>query len=453
MGFCPRSSEQRVFFMSAEIVVEQPVLEEIAMPTVFTVPETTAETVAVRRAARFIGSVALGEEVEGPTIEKPLESLHEAIQEAAGGDPTARELIKINAKTTGVEQAIKTGHVGTKVPLFVSSHGEIFQHRQSFSAVHANGLRVSAEDPVMSPRAEAEARNKFRLEALNEQGYFDEGYSLVVFSLAENHPEFFTETMTCSIQVTSKNEEGFTTEPAFVSGIAEPGGEQHDMQTVVKLYATLGVDISGKTPAEIIDTPLLIHNSLMPNGAIDVVKWWDDCAGGTFFGENKPRSDYLEYLETCAEREKRFEPKAEKVTDQLISEHLFIHTPLMAAKRLHKLSEEQMVEQAIGDTDIDPRVFGPAAPYIERARIAYLQGAVEQLIENIRMAKSTARTVSCPGSGFNSDSLDPFSDESTQDTSDCEYVSKECPKCGRKNVKTTETATAIRGDCGCSASK
>ena len=450
--------------MSAEMLVEQPpyeqsppdiFAEEAGMPLVIPASETTAEAVASRHAIRFIGSVSMREEVEGPSIERPIDSLHDAIQKAANGDLEARQNVKINAKTIGIEQTIKTGHVGAKVPLFFTEEGELFQYRQSLDSVQANGLKVAEGDPIMQPRTEAEVHNKFRIESLHEQGYFDEGYSLVVISLAEDHPEFFTETMSCSIQVTGKSEDGLTTEPAFVAGIKEPGGEQHDMETVIKLYDMFGIDIRGKSRAEIIDTPLLIHNSLISNGAVDVVKMWDDCADGTFFGENKPRQDYLKYLEICAEREERFEPKAERVTDQIISEYRSIHTPVMATKRLHKLSEAQMVEQAIADTDIDPRVFGPAAPYIEQARIAYQQGEAEQLLKHIRTAKSTAQTSSCPGSGIKNNPLEPLADENSENSSDndCEFISKECPECGEKNVKTTVTKNKISGSCGCSKTR
>lgn len=36
---------------------------------------------------------------------------------------------------------------------------------------------------------------------------------------------------------------------------------------------------------------------------------------------------------------------------------------------------------------------------------------------------------------------------------DCEFISKECPMCHKKNVKTTSTKSHIKGDCGCSVKK
>lgn len=425
--------------------------EHDAAPPFMAAQETTSEMVAMRYATRFLGRVAMNEDVEDLAIREPIDSLRDAIQKAANGDQEARQLVKINAKTVGVEQTIKTGHIGKKVPLLLTPQGELYQHRQSLNSVHTNALKVSEDDPVMLPRAEAEARNKFRIEALYEQGYFED-YSLVVVSLAEDHPEFFTETMTTSIQVTGKDGAGLATEPAFVSGVTEPGGEQHDMETAINFFARFGIDVSGMTPAEIINTPVLIHNSLIPDGAVNIVEWWDDDAGGTWFGENKPRQNYLEYLDICAEREERFEPKAEMTTEQIIREYHLINTERGATQRLHELSQDQMVELAIGDTDIDPRVFGPAARYIERARLAYQRGEAEQLLSDMSTAKLTAETTSCPGAGV--DPNGPNRKNKDKDTSeDCEFVSKKCPMCGAKNVKTKVTKNKITGSCGCSKSK
>ena len=42
---------------------------------------------------------------------------------------------------------------------------------------------------------------------------------------------------------------------------------------------------------------------------------------------------------------------------------------------------------------------------------------------------------------------------SSKSDEDCEYISKECPSCHEKNVKTYETKTHITGKCGCSIEK
>jgi hypothetical protein len=53
--------------------------------------------------------------------------------------------------------------------------------------------------------------------------------------------------------------------------------------------------------------------------------------------------------------------------------------------------------------------------------------------------------------GFGNQSDDKES--SKDDDGECEFVSKSCPSCGVKNVKTTVTKTHIKGTCGCSKRK
>lgn len=367
---------------------------EFEQPEVFVVPEMDGDQIIVETTARFIGAVLTDRtvEVESPKVERPIESLYDAIQRAAEGDDQAEKVIELNARTDVIERTIKVGHVMNPVPLFINEHGKVVQHGQSYDSIQANSLRHAADNPIMRARTEAEARNAFRTERLNKEGFFDDGYSMVVFSRAEDLPGFFTETMSVAIQVTRKQGNGLVIETAFVAGIAEPGAEQHDDQTITSLAATFGVDLRGKTPAEIIDTPLLIKDMT----AIDLVKRYDECAGGTFFGENKPRQDYLDYHKECLMREQSFAPRVAAIKAELISEARFINSPLQATKRLHIISEKHMVEHAINDTSIDVRVFGPGAMHIVQARIYEEAGNYEAAMRETQYAKQKAITNSCP---------------------------------------------------------
>jgi hypothetical protein len=254
--------------------------------------------------------------------------------------------------------------------------------------------------------------------------------------------------MSCAIQVTSKCGEGLATEPAFVSGIEEEAGKQHDGSTLVELYGLLGVDIESKTPAEIIDTPFLIHNSLIPNGVIDLVKLYDDCAGGTFFGESKPRQDYLEYKSQCELRELAFVPKIEKITTELISEADRIDSKAIATKRLHELSEKNMVEYAVIDPSIDPDVFGTvAAKHIENARHYFHIGDFESAQNETQEAKQTAISSSCPSgaSSLEGGKSSMFSSEEDEFGS----LSFKCPK-GHSNTRKRKQLLTNCQKCGVS---
>ena len=428
------------------------------LPEVLVVPDMLTDQQTRQRAARFIGVAILGarEAAEFSTVQSPIESLHEAIQLASCGDKVAQALVETNVRTDVIERTIKTGHVMSPVPLVITEEGKIVQHGQSMDSVQANSLRYAADHPIMRARTEAETRNAFRIEELNRAGFFED-YCFVVLSRAENLPEagFFTDTMSCSLQVTAKKDNGLATESAFVSGIASAGGEQHDETTIVKLGAKMGKDLAGMTPAEIIDMPLLVRKDLMPNGAIDIVKQYDDCAGGMFFGEATEREDYMQYLLKCQKREQTFMPKVAMIRDELVGNAKNISSPVEAVEKLHELSEKHMVEKAITDRTIDPLVFGPiAAPHIAHARLAADRGDWADRDNYLQKAKDTASSSSCPGKLKKLNGLDA-DDELETDASDedCEYVSKECPVCHKKNVKTTRTKTSISGDCGCSVKR
>ncbi len=387
---------------SIEALYDHPVYEEFAeselRPEVLVVPDMLTDHETRQRANRFIGMVMCHDvDVEVLTVQQPIESLHVGIKLAVMGDTDALHMVQTNARTDVIERTLKTGHVMDPVPLSVSEEGKVMQFGQTSDSIQANSLRFTANDTVMRARTEAETRNAFRIEELHQTGMFEE-YSLVVLSLAENMPEagFFTDTMSSSIQVTSKHGNGLAIESAFMSGIASTGAERHDFATVAAFGDQMGVDLSGKTAAEIIDTPLLIRNDLIPQGAIDVVRMLDD-VNNTFFGEDKPRENYQLYREQCRFREKSFDPKVALITHDLLFEAATINSPVQAVQRLHKISEKYMVAHAVTDTTINPMVFGRvAARHIETARQHVLMGNIHEAHHEISEAQTTAQSYSCP---------------------------------------------------------
>jgi hypothetical protein len=425
----------------------------------YAVPETAEDILTRARAAEFISKVAVSHCVEAPTNVDPIESLYEGIKRGANRDPEAIKMVKTNARTDVIERTIKAGHV-MSVDLMVDENGKIRQHGQSMDSVQANSLRFAASSKQMRERTEAETRNAFRIEEKYHAGELESNSFVVISRAADNMSDsameeagFFTETMSCAIQVTSVKNGRLVTESAFVAGVAGPNEDRHDKQTVTEMFERLGVDVHDKSAAEIIDTPIMVDNSLIPNGAIDLVEMYDDCAGGMFFGENKDQQNYQDYLRVCRERELRFKPKVDEIVQRLLAEADTITDPVMATHRLHKISEEEMLAQAIGDEDIKPEVFGQeAARHIIEARAAYQAGNVEGLQYYWQRALATADSSSCPGApGTSGESMRNESD--SESSVDCEFVSKECPLCHAKNVKTRVTKTHIYGSCGCSKSK
>lgn len=438
--------------------------KEAWTPMVLAVAENDSDLESRVRTTGFIGSVVTNSEVVLSLTDQRPYSLHDAITEASNGKTEAISMVRRNVATDIVERTIKSGHI-TKVPLEIGKDGCFLQSGQSIADIQRNSLLHASENPKIRSRTEAEIRNMFRIDKTRAQGLLED-YAFVVFSRAPDDMSeeeaskvgFFSDTMSCAIQLTTVENGNPSVESAFVAGKRSWENARHDKATIGKVGDELGVDFHGKDATELLDYPVLIHKSLIPNGVIDIVNIYDRCAGGTFFGESKPKQDYLEYLQTCRQREADLQPQIQKITSQLISEAPTIKSPKEASRRLAKLSEGEMLERSIADKSINPRVFGEAAAWrIEQARYYLDNGQTNMLSDIIYQAKTVAVSSSCPGgvSGnettgvFGESSASSKKSNSSNKLEDCEFVSKECPKCHKKDVKTVVKKGVYYGDCGC----
>ncbi|HET8708996.1 MAG TPA: hypothetical protein VFL85_01810 [Candidatus Saccharimonadales bacterium] len=444
---------------------EEIIGHEIWRPLVINVAELESDRQVQTEARRFIGAVALGDAIISDEVRQAAPwTLMDAIRGAAAGSDEGMKMTTANVRTDVIERTLKAGHI-VEVPMEINADGEIMQYGQTAADIQANSLRFACDDARMRARTEAETRNMFRMNEALRQGLLDE-YNFVVFSRAADDMSetdaqkagFFTDTMSCAIQVTSCENGAMQVESAFVAGKKTWDGPRHDAVTIAKLGAELGTDLSYESATDLVDTPLLIHKSLMPNGVVDVVKLYDDCAGGAFFGQDKPRQNYLAYLQKCREREASFGPRIQAITKQLIDRADSIKTPQDACAWLNKLSQKEMLEHSITDDSIDARVFGIDAAYrIEHARFYYAQGDLQRVQQLTRQAKSLARSSSCPGGVSGGTSTGPENTgegesdgtSSSNELKDCEFISKECPKCHKKNVKTVVKKGRYYGACGC----
>ena len=416
---------------------------------VLVVSEMAEDLLIQYRAARFIGEVLLSGTIEvnnqSETInEAGPESLMEAIHRASKGDEQSRKLIETNVRTDVIERTIKSGHI-TQVQIDLDDQGNLSQFGQTMKSVYANSLRYSYNNSKMRPRTDAETRNAFRIEQLFRSGTLED-YNFVVFSRASDDMSdeemadigFFVDTMSCAIQVTTANGTGLTTETAFVAGKKHNDSQRHDAEMIADLGNQIGINYSQMTAARTIDNPVLIHKNMMPNGVIDLVKLNDELLGGTFFGEARPTQNYLQYAANCTVREKAYEPKVRQIADQLIDEFYTILTPLMATERLHKISEEHMVEYAVQNESINPRVFGDvAAPHIVNARFEFARGNFQTASAETNKAKETSESRSCQ-SGTKSSSEFEGDTNTSSDSSDSDKYGSlkfKCDKCGHINTR------------------
>lgn len=438
--------------------------KEAWTPMVLAVVEHDSDLESRAKTAGFIGSVVTNSELAINPIDQQPYSLHDAITEASNGKTEAISMVRRNIATDIVERTIKSGHI-TKVPLEIGNDGRFLQYGQSVADIQKNSLLYASENPKMISRTEAEVRNMFRIDEARTQGLLED-YAFVVFSRAPDDMSeeeaskvgFFADTMSCAIQLTTIDDGKPSVESAFVAGKRSWESTRHDKSTIDKVGDVLGVDFRSKDATELLDYPVLIHKSLIPNGVVDIVRIYDQCAEGTFFGESKPPEDYLEYLQTCRRREAELAPQIQKITTQLISEASTFKSPIGASKRLAKLSEGEMLERSIADKKINPRVFGESAAWrIEQARFYLDNGQTNMLSDIIYQAKTVAVSSSCPGGVSGNDTPGAFGESSTSGKKlnssdkleDCEFVSKECPKCHKKDVKTVVKKGVYYGDCGC----
>ncbi len=376
-------------------------LDQAWLPDVIRVSDLLQlERSAQEQASQFMGSIAVDAVVECPATDCVQDSLWGAIRHARTGDPEADALIYANAKSDVIERSIKAGMV-TKVDMEVNGN-RVVQHGQNYRSVLVNSLKYMDYNPIVRRRTKAEVRNGFRMEKLLETNWLDKGYAMVVFSRAENLPQygFFTDIMACAIQVTTKQGDCLTVESAFVAGADQ--GIVFDQKAVGTLYAELaGEDVSALDPAGIIDKPLLVHRSLLENGVIDLVKMYDANVGGTFFGLRQPIRDYLTYRDACRRREEELHDLVRAISDELIEHAADINSPVEASRYLDKISEKHLLRRAIIDRKIDPEVFGrQAAHYIHQARDALDNQNHELFDRAILKAAQYALSNSCPG-GFN----------------------------------------------------
>jgi len=417
------------------------------------------------RAERFIGMVVAGAEAQIIHETGQPMSLQESLRRAAQGDFEALQSARMNVRGDVVERSIKKGHV-TRVIQKVDAEGHTTQHGHSGRSIQANSLRFASQNPKMLPRTKAETRNLFRIEDAKRQGLLKDHYVVVPSRPADNMSEkemhqegFFVDTMSIAFQASTEGgTDEIITETAFVAGKRHRNAPRHDAELVARVGEQIGIEVRGLTAAQGIDRAWLVPKSLMPNGVIDLVRLADETMG-TFFGEDRPAEDYLAYLEKCRQRELELEPTVQKITQRLIAEAASFQTPLDATRRLHELSEAELVARALTDENIDTTVFGTeSAYYIQAARHYLEQGDIEQVGRFMVKALATADSNSCPGGGVksleNGGAAGKNTQSSTSEDGDCEFVSNECPLCHKKKVRTVVRKMAngkkrISGSCGC----
>ena len=417
---------------AAEHIRQLPALEYVepeGLAPVVVIPNLARDNLTRHRSAHFIGEAALSGQTAGAPAEQAaepqIESLWAAVQLAAEGHAGARRFVETCVRADAVERTRKVRYV-TSIDMEVDADNNIHGQGQILQKTQANSIVFASNNWQMAERVGAETNNVFRLNEAYWLGELNDNYLVEFSPTADNMTRramqdegFFVDTMSCAIRATTAEGNVLPMESAFVAGVKTPRGPRHDIETIIKLGRVLGVDLSGKSATEIIDTPLLIPKRLMPNGVIDLVALYDRCAGGTFFGQDKPQEDYLAFRAACRRQEAGFEPKVREIVEALLAEAPGLRSQVEATERLAELSEAHMVERAIADESIDPRVFGDtSAASIMQARHHRALGNVELERAATGRAKRQAVSYSCPGGSSKKKKTDVFGTEIEEDSAD-----------------------------------
>lgn len=416
--------------------------------------------------ARYAGSVALGPGSEaqlGYEASAAYGSLKDAIHAAAQGDKQARHMVEANARADARERIFKAGCV-IRTELAIDPHGRLIQHGQLMTDVYLNALRHTGRSSPMIARLRAETYNGVRIDHFRRARMLEQYYFVVISRCPDDMtPDeaadigFFMDTASVSIQAFTVGADGIPVqESLFVAGRKQLGADRHDAAAVDSLLMQLGVPIGGRSATGMLEIPLLIPKSRMPNGVVDLGPLYDQ-GFGTFLGQAVERGDYAAHFEHCQQQFAELEPIVQRIVERVLARADTIETPLQATRALDQESQRCLVDQAFADERINPRVFGAeAAGYIEAARALLAQGDLERFMDARMQAQQTARSFACPAetSDENSEGGLAGTSKSTYNAKgDCEFRSKECPVCKKKNVWTKVTSKEITGDCGCRVPK
>ena len=376
--------------------------------------EPGAVEAARQKTRRFIGQIATAQSVEVEPVEfssNAHPTLLSALKAATEGDSQARESLRINAQTNVAEMLHKAGHQ-TAVELEISN-GHLEQGGKLLADIQANALRYSRLNRIMMERTVQELENVHTFEELLAGGVLDT-HDAVVFSLSPEDEQtkqdygFFEETDTCSIQLLSKqNADSVKLETALVAGKAHPGAVRHDAAAVETLVSRSGGSLQLESSEDSLRQIILVPKGDTINGVSDMVKAYDDAIGGVFYGQNvdgQDTPDYLAHAEACQAKNTSFDTIVDEVVEQLTRETSSITTPTEATKRLHKLTEQALVQRAVADNDIDERVFGQqAAAKITAARKEASSGNTTKSAQLEQQAVELAVASSCPMFGGGSE--------------------------------------------------
>ncbi len=413
----------------------------------------------------FIGQSVVRREIQRDLLNSKEEelvgfrSLYQAIEFVKKGDKdiieqSAVRMIKQNISAQlGEITRISGGHITAPIEAEILDN-KISQHGHDYDDIYINTLAYTDKDSFSYLINQIEAKNHLIAKNLVFNRQLEDNYLVVFSGTPDDQPEevleannYFVDKMPVSIQVTTVTDGKLLTQTAFVAGRVDSTTDRHDKSAIVEIARSFGVDYSSLSLKEILAKPILISKSALPDGVLGIVKKYDEVAGGTFFGNNKPVQDYTLFQERCRAFEDNLEPLVDVVYTNLMVDEL-INDEISAARALKEHSKHVLVDSSVSNRAIDINVFGSvAAAYLETARSAFDNNDQMGFKESLYLAQKTAKTFSCPSVLVNSDSLDNSLVETSDDLDNMPDIIR-CPECGNSVSKKT---AVHKGNLRCSS--
>ena len=412
--------------------------------------------------ARWLGSIVTKETVEPP---EERATLLDQGRLAAEGSPEARAGVRVNLMTAAQEAYWRVEHHMTTRSRM--KDGQIKQGLLSHRQMYENTLSNGVLSETMRTWSHIESRNGFFIEEAAKEGRLEDHVVLVASMVPKNFSrerankeKFFGDTMTLAFQMTTMEGDEVVTESAFAAGVTEPDGERHDLKALRRMYVhDLGIAEAKDWEDTDFVKAVVIPKSKVPEGLLHILPLYDkrgaEVTGKTmYWGQHKKPGDYRQTIQHAHERTEGLDASVDTMTDQFIGRVHTFEEPMDAIYHVYEMLKVQGPKAAATNLDIDPEVFGPeSAGYIYeiRERVALGHDLVHdaQAQEALQKAQQTADIKGCPPAKLKELADEANGSKKSKELEDCDFVSKECPKCHKKDVKTIVRKGVYYGACGC----
>lgn len=411
-----------------------PAPAEAYVPPIIPAPALAQEQWTQARFSRWMGGVALQGATAGvelptsqPESTSGVDSLHESVRRIKLGEHSSADIamVRLNAHKALSEELYKSGHI-TEITAEFEPDGSLRQHSQDYDSVYRNSLEQPST-PLMQTINTIFARNWHRQEDLARSGMLKTHW-MITFALAPETAEdviennFFYTTLALSAQghTMVQDHDGswiMETKTAFAAGmppleedptrteqerlkqLTQAMAHRHDIRAIKALLQEWGVEgAEHMTIADILDTPICIPKTRMPNGITDIVAAYDQKVGGNaFFGSFEEGSrDYQEHERVCRTREQHLE----KTVDSIVAELIEKSDPTANMNHTNELLSGivfgKALAQAVKDNTIDIRNFNVEARHnIVQARQAWASGNIHDFLAHAGAAAANAYSLVC----------------------------------------------------------